>query len=422
MTSIDQSARAFVGETLTRLLTDPARLKTIARCWMFAAPIIYLVDLLRQTQDGLSDGIRRPLGDDFVNYWSGAFLALQGRAQQVYDFGAFHTFEQSVTSPVIDFYHYSYPPVLLLLTLPLALISYVPALGVWLVATWYGFYRALKMISGEGALVLSLASPALFVNAVGGQNGALTAALFCGGLIWLDRRPIIAGVLFGCLVYKPHLALMLPFALIAGRRWLAVVTTGTTAVLLVGASAALFGLQCWLDYVHNLGVLRAAILEDGAGVWHRMVSVFVFARRLGADVQTAYFMQAVAAALAAIIVMRSWWRDDSAAIRNALVIMGTCLMTPYLQDYDLVMGAFVVVWLKQELQAGGTGEQAQSVPQAIVVAAMAAMLLVPFFAAPIAKATGFVVATPFLVAVFAVLVGLAASAASKRSQPLLPRG
>jgi len=411
MTSIDQSARAHVGETVTRLLTDPPRLKLVARCWIFVAPIIYLGDLLQQTQDGLSDGIRRPFGDDFVNYWSGAFLALHGRVQQVYDFFAFHAFEQSVTGPTIDFYHYSYPPVLLLLTLPLALIPYVPALGVWLVATWYGFYRALKMTSGEGAFMLSLVTPALLVNAIGGQNGALTAALLCGALILLDRRPIMAGVLFGCLVYKPHLALMLPFALIAGRRWLTVVTTGTTAVLLVAASVALFGLQCWLDYLHNLDFLRAAILEDGAGVWHRMVSVFVFARRFGADVQTAYIMQAVFAALAAIVVARSWWRDDSASIRNALVITGTCLTTPYLQDYDLVMSAFVVVWLKQ----AGEGEEAR-IPQTAIVAAMAAMLLVPLFAAPAAKATGFVVVTPALVAMFALLVALAQA---KRGQ-LIP--
>ena len=400
-----------MGKTVARSLTDPARLKVIARCWIVIASIVYAVDLLLQTRDGLSDGVSRPFGDDFVNYWSGAFLALHARAREVYDFHAFHVFEQSVTGPNIGAYHYSYPPVLLLLTLPLALIPYVPALGVWLVATWYGFYRALKMTSGEGAFVLSLATPALLVNAIGGQNGALTAALLCGALILLDRRPIMAGVLFGCLVYKPHLALMLPFALIAGRRWLTVVTTGTTAVLLVAASVALFGLQCWLDYLHNLDFLRAAILEDGAGVWHRMVSVFVFARRFGADVQTAYIMQAVFAALAAIVVARSWWCDDSAPIRNALVIMGTCLTTPYLQDYDLVMSAFVVVWLKQ----AGEGEEAR-IPQTAIVAAMAAMLLVPLFAAPAAKATGFVVVTPALVAMFALLVALAQA---KRGQ-LIP--
>ena len=111
-----------------------------------------------------------------------AFLASHGRTAEVYDFMAFHAFEASITGPHIDFYHYSYPPVLLLLTLPLAVVSYVPALGVWLATTWCGFYRSLRLAGREDILLLSLATHALFVNALGGQNGALTAALLGGGL------------------------------------------------------------------------------------------------------------------------------------------------------------------------------------------------------------------------------------------------
>ena len=213
MTSIDQSnALSKASETPAGSLWEPARLKLIACFWLVIASAVYVADLLHQTQDGRSDGVSRAFGDDFVNYWSAAFLAVHGRAAEIYDFAAFHLFEQSVTGPDIGFYHYSYPPLLLLLTLPLALIPYVPALGVWLVATWYGFYRALKLTSDQSVLLLSLATPALFVNAVGGQNGALTAILLGGGLVLQGRRPIVAGILFGCLAYKPHLALLLPFS------------------------------------------------------------------------------------------------------------------------------------------------------------------------------------------------------------------
>ena len=34
-----------------------------------------------------------------------------------------------------------------------------------------------------------------------------------------------------------------------------------------------------------------------------------------------------------------------APARNAAVVIGALLATPYLQDYDLVVGAFVVAWL-----------------------------------------------------------------------------
>jgi hypothetical protein len=402
MTSLDQSAKAPAApsEISAGVLTNPARLLTIARCWIVVAFATYVIDLLRQTHDGLTDGIRRPFGDDFVNYWSGAFLALHGRAAEVYNFLAFHTFEASITGPNIDYYHYSYPPVLLLLTLPLALFPYVPALSIWLVATWYGFYRALKLTGSEGVLLLSLAIPALFVNAVGGQNGALTAALLGGGLVLVDRRPIVAGILLGMLAYKPHLALMLPFALIAGRRWLTIGVTGATVLLLMAASAIAFGADRWLEYENNLSLLRTVILEDGVGVWHRMVSVFVFARRLGVDVGPAYMLQAASALAAAIFVARSWLRNDPSPIRNAMVIVGTWLATPYLQDYDLVMGAFVVVWLYME-------ETRSQLPVQWIRAAMAMILLLPLVAAPLGKFTGLALGPLFIIPVFLLLIGLA---------------
>src|SRR5258707_10279692 len=104
--------------------------------------------------------------------------------------------------------------------MPLGLMAYVPALLAWLAAGWYAFYRALRLaMPGQGTLLLALAAPAVFINAVGGQNGTWTAALFGGGLGLLERRPLLAGGLLGLLIYKPQLGLLIPVALLAGRHW-----------------------------------------------------------------------------------------------------------------------------------------------------------------------------------------------------------
>jgi hypothetical protein len=403
MTSVDQAARDPASSQADDpgLLMNPARLRRIAWFWIGLSAVAYLIDLLQQTKDGLSNGLGRPFGDDFVNYWSGPFLAFHGRVAEVYDFAAFHAFEQSVTSESIQYYHYSYPPVMLLITLPLAVIPYVPALFVWLATTWYAFYRTLKLTGHEAVLLLSLATPALFISAIGGQNGAMTAALLGGGLMLVDRRPIVAGILLGLMVYKPHLAVMLPFALIAGRRWLVVFVTGATAVTLVAISVAAYGVDSWLHYQHNIAVLRTVILEDGAGVSHRMVSVFVFARHFGASVSMSYAWQAAGALIAAIFIVRSWWRDEPAHIRNAVVIIGTCLATPYLQDYDLVLGAFVVVWLHM-------AEKHSQLPPQWIRGAMALVLLLPLVNAPLGKFVGPSVGALFFLPVFALLIQLGA--------------
>ena len=67
-------------------------------------------------------------------------------------------------------------------------------------------------------LWLALALPPVLVNAITGQAGFLTAALFVGGMALLPKRPFAGGLLLGLLVVKPQLGLVLPFALLAGRR------------------------------------------------------------------------------------------------------------------------------------------------------------------------------------------------------------
>lgn len=393
----------------------PTLTTTVARSFVAAAALIYLYDLLRQTHDHLTNGAGRPFGDDFINYWSGAYLAWHGRATEIYNPVAFHAFEQSVVGASLDGYRYSYPPVLLLLTAPLALMPYVPALLTWLAAGWYAFYRALRLaMPGQGTLLFALAAPAVFINAVGGQNGTWTAALFGGGLSLLERRPLVAGGLLGLLIYKPQLGLLIPIALLAGRHWRAFMTAAMVAGLLLAVSAVGFGTDVWGDYVRNLAVLRHMILENGTGVWYRFVSVFVAARRLGAPVETAYLVQVMAGALAAVGVVLVWFRDAPAGIKNAVLVLSTCLATPYLQDYDLVFGALVVAWLWQ-----------CPVPNAsnrVLQISAGLLLLLPLVAAALAHLTGLALGPLFIAPLFVVALqmsfgaraaGLATSTASR---------
>ena len=150
----------------------------------------------------------------------------------------------------------------------------------------------------------------------------------------------------------------------------------------------------WAEYLRNLGVLRQMILEEGNGVWHRFVSVFVGARRLGAPVEVAYMIQTVAAALACIAVAWVWFGDAPAGVKNAVLVLGTCLATPYLQDYDLVFGALVVAWLWR-----------CPVPDAsdgVLQVSAGLLLLLPLVAAALAKLTGLVLGPLFIAPLFIV--------------------
>ena len=69
-----------------------------------------------------------------------------------------------------------------------------------------------------------------------GQNGFFTAALLIAGLVNLDRRPVLSGVLFGILTIKPQLGLLLPLMLVVSGRWRTIVSAATTTAALVAAT------------------------------------------------------------------------------------------------------------------------------------------------------------------------------------------
>lgn len=366
------------NQTTLPVLGDDALIRRIAHVWIALAGAFVVFDLWRKTGVGLTDGDGRPIGDDFVNYFSGAWLALHQRVGDIYHWPVYHAFqEQLVGAAVSRNYNYSYPPLTLVLTLPFAVLPYLPALGVWLVGGWYAFYRALRLATPNAAL-LALAAPAVFVNTYCGQNGVWTAAFLGGGLCLLQRRPVLAGVLFGLQAYKPHLALVVPVALIAGRQWRAFVSAGVTVALLALASLALAGIEAWRGFLDVTPLLRKVTLEDADAVWHRNVSVFMAVSRLGAGLTAAYAAQMMAALLAAALVATAWLKDAPAPARNATVMIGVLFATPYLQDYDLVLGAFIAVWLLQL--------DPERTPATRI--ACAAILLMPLLASPLAKLTG----------------------------------
>jgi hypothetical protein len=66
---------------------------TLARRFVTAAVVSYLVNLYPQTLDHRTDGNGRPFGDVFVNPWSATYLTLHRRLAEIYDVSAFYAFE-----------------------------------------------------------------------------------------------------------------------------------------------------------------------------------------------------------------------------------------------------------------------------------------------------------------------------------------
>jgi hypothetical protein len=194
------------------------------------------------------------------------------------------------------------------------------------------------------AVLAALAFTAVLVNALGGQNGFLTAALLGGGLILLESRPIAAGGLLGLLTYKPHLGLLVPFVLAAGGYWRAIGAAAVTAALFGLLAWLAFGTESWLAFGHLVPV-AGDYLRSGVLPWDKMASIFAAARLLGASITVATALHAIIAVAVAALCILAWRRGGSLELRVALVVSGTTLAVPALYDYDLVILAIPMALL-----------------------------------------------------------------------------
>jgi hypothetical protein len=328
------------------------RLRRIALIFVVLAGASLAMDFRRHTSAGVTDRSGEQLGRDFVNYWSGARLAAHGQADLVYDIGAFVRYERKQTAANAYFKWYSYPPTALLLSLPLAGLGFVPALAAWLLSGLLLCAALLaRTLDWRMALLAALATPAALINALWGQNGQFSAALLAGGILLLESRPSLAGLLFGLLCFKPHLAVLVPLALAAaGRRRTFAAAAATVAAL--SAGVFLLGDDVWAGFLHNAPI-NAGLLEHEDSIWHRMPTMFAAVRLAGGGIGLGYTAQAVSAVAAAWLTVRIWRGGGGQPIKGAALLFATFLVTPYAWDYDLVVLTFAVVWYAKEAAHGG---------------------------------------------------------------------
>ena len=244
------------------------------------------------SKTGLTDWLDRPLGADFSHYWLASSLAQAGHPLTVYRAPEFIAALEAffkVAYPVPWFY----PPTFLLMVYPLAFLPYLVSLGLWLAATLTAFLTVVRRIAPHPLTPwLALAFPGTFQNFFNGQNGFLTTALLGGGLYLLNQSPWAAGCLLGLVSYKPHLFALVPVALIAARRWRALLAALVTAMLLAGASFLVFGPGVWVAFWKNLG-LTMTLARQGLLPMNKMVTLFATLLQAGVGFSYALIIQGV---------------------------------------------------------------------------------------------------------------------------------
>lgn len=290
------------------------------------------------------------LGRDFLNTWIGGRSAFSGGPAAWFDFATYNAVLQQITGRADYPVHFwSYPPHLLLFTWPLALLPYLPAYALWCVGGLALYLLAAFAGGADRRHILLLAlAPAVAVNVFYGQNGFLTAALLIGGLANLDRRPILAGILFGILTIKPQIGLLLPVLLLVTGRWLVITAAVATTAALAAAASVWFGPDIWPEFFRKvMPQQHRLMIEAGELGWTMVSSTFVQARLIGLPVDAAWAMQGASSCCALATVIWTYWRPRDPVLSPALFVTATFLFSPWMTSYDMVVFGWVVALLRE---------------------------------------------------------------------------
>jgi hypothetical protein len=426
--------RVRSGDWLTR---ERIRLVALAVLAASAIGFFYLV----VTAHGDIDSFGRPLGTDFSNVYAAGTYVLDGKPQSPFAPELQLTRERAIFGAATPFYGWHYPPFFLFVAAGLALMPYGLALAVWQTVTFALYLLAIRAIvasalppliptkaesesietsatmigaspsqgrteatsSGEAApnapgmwLLLAVAFPAVFVNLGHGHNGFLTAALFAAALVTLDRRPVVAGVLFGLLVYKPQFGILIPIVLAGSGRWRCFIAATVTIAVCVLATTLAFGPQVWDAFVASTRFTRVVVLEHGDTGWHKIQSVFAWVRMWGGSIPIAYAVQGAIGIAVAAAQVRLWRNAAPFALQAAALCIAAILATPYSLDYDMMLLAPAIAFIAVDGCARGFGPWEKT--------ALAALWFVPLVARSVAQMTYVPLGVLAMLAVFVLVL------------------
>jgi hypothetical protein len=302
-------------------------------------------------------GIRITNGQDFLNYWAGPRIAAHA-IPTLFDGAAYEAALHRLYPHEFAQLRWSYPLHTLFFLAPFSALPYLPALALWSCAG-LGFYLAsmwfaLPVAARRAGVALVLIAPITLVELLTRQNGFFIGGAALFALILLDRgRPILAGILLGCLTIKPQLFLLWPILLLATGAWRTIAAACITTALLIGASITVHGVAAWqrfLDVVvpFQLHLVSAEAFEGKRMLYQLMMpSITPALRLLGAPDMLTHAAQLAAGIAIAAATFWALRRGRLALPQRALLLAsGGLLVTPYSFNYDLTFltAALMLVW------------------------------------------------------------------------------
>ena len=248
------------------------------------------------------------------------------------------------SAAAVPFYGWHYPPFFFAVAVLVAAVPYGWGLSIWLAASLAAYLAAMRNSAPSG----DAADRSRVPRRVRQHRPRPEWISYRGTtrrLVASARTPALyAGVLIGCLAYKPQFGVLIPFAMLAGGRWSTIGAAIATVAALIALSFVMLGGSVWHAFANSMNFTQTVVLEQGGTGWEKIQSVFSAVRMWGAGVQTAYAVQFALALMLAASLAWLWHGDAAFELKASALATASLLATPYVLDYDLVVLAVAIVF------------------------------------------------------------------------------
>jgi len=319
---------------------------------------------------GLQDRNGKLKGTDFLHLYTLGSLAVAHRGADLYDINAQAALAaQRVPEAAGIRYLPLYPPQVSTFFAPLAHLSYGWALILWWCLSGaiyafccYSIWRACPNLREYGGTValLALALPAFFHLIAWGQTSAIALACFTGMFFLLrDRHEFLAGLVLGCLIFKPQLALAAVIVFISLGAWKVVAGAALSAAAQLSIGVLYYGIEPFRQWMRMLRNVRALLplLEPNP---YQTDSLRTFWSMLVPRPALSLALYTLSAAIVLGLTIACWRRSPTVplSLRYSALLLASVLLAPHLTVYDLVIlaPAFILLadWLVAQPLAPST--------------------------------------------------------------------
>jgi len=323
--------------------------------WWSPFALVFAIIFFSPNFDSSTVVRHTPLGSDFLQDWIGAKIIISSARAKLYDADHFQAVQHDASLvgfswPESQYYPMVYPPFYYSLLRPLAQLPYQTALWCWMLllaaglgATWvlienifptgtmHGIYRMVGLFFPPLLMSLNMAHKSVFL-----------LLIFTATFLQLRRnKPFSAGLVFGLVAFKPHLALLVGVVMLVKRQWWFVWGAALTVLILLISSLA-----CGLDLCHDYALQSLAFGQysqhEGYHL-HEAVTWNAVSQLLVGGAGPLSYGIAVIASLATVATLILVWsgpiQTDSGrfAIQFALLMFAIPLLSPHFYIYDLTI-------------------------------------------------------------------------------------